>query len=88
MSEKKNVTTFRLQTLQGLALEGPILSPYKTQVAETLTHVHDILVREGALLIYAKQWTYVTQAAIQSIQRGQQRFSLPWPLTDEVHPPA
>jgi len=89
MSEKKNVCTFQIRLLhQDELIEGPIVSPDKSHVAEHLTDVHNILRTEDAILVYSKQWIYVPRHVIHTILRGKTRFLLPWPLTNSVHPPA
>jgi hypothetical protein len=61
-------------------LEGPIVAPDETSVAEHLSAVHGILRQHGAMLLYAGQWVYVPNHAILKIERGGHRFALPWPL--------
>ncbi|MCL6445377.1 MAG: hypothetical protein K6T83_18275 [Alicyclobacillus sp.] len=89
MSEKRSVPTFRI-TLTGETecLEGPVVSPDRQMVADHFTTLHSILRSHGAVLVYHRQWVYLPLHAIRTVQRGQHRFMLPWPLTDADGDPA
>ncbi len=81
MSEKRNVPTFRVNLQSGTqTIEGPIVSPDKQHVAENLSELHKMLTDYGACLVYAGQWRYVPFHSIETVLRGTERFSLPWPL--------
>lgn len=83
MSEKRSVPTFRVYLIgQPEPLEGPVLSPNKQSVAENITAIHDVLYAHGAILMHSKQWVYIPNHAVHHVERGMNRFSLPWPLTD------
>ena len=84
MSSKRKVPTFKILTHTGEPwLEGPVVSPDKTAVAQTLTDVHTVLQTNAALLVYDKQWCYIPVHAVSRILRGQHLFTLPWPLVEK-----
>jgi len=91
MSAKRSVPTFRVYiypTAHGEEfLEGPIVSPDKSEVAHDLTELHRLLDQHGACLCYAKKWWYIPRPTLTRVCMGERRFDLPWPLTaeDETH---
>ncbi|MCY0876877.1 MAG: hypothetical protein OWT28_11495 [Firmicutes bacterium] len=85
MSTKRSVPTFRVYiypTAHGEEfLEGPIVSPDKSEVATTLTELHSMLDRFESCLCYAKKWWYIPRPTLTRVCMGERRFDLPWPLT-------
>lgn len=46
--------------------------------------VHGLLSTWRAILIYAGEWQYLPNHSVLRIRRGRTRFSLPWPLVQDV----
>jgi hypothetical protein len=83
MSNKRQVPTFRVQVVDGGEwMEGPLVAPDRSDVAQNLSTVQRLLQAHGGVLIYAGEWVLLPLHSIRQVRRGRRMFLLPWPLED------